>query len=281
MTSHKFSHGVIYYGDCLDLMQAIPDGSVDMILADLPYGTTDCKWDSIIPLDVLWNEYKRISKETATIALTAQQPFTSILVCSNMKEFRHRWVWEKDKGANFQCIKYQPYKRTEDIVIFQKYGYLKPWNDGGTIKGIYNPQMRIGAGNSRKKAMGKWTPKSKNMLQINDRKSFKGTHSMNTNDSSKQRYPIDIIYFPVPWLKNRIHPTQKPVKLFEYLIRTYTNKGDLILDNVIGSGTTAIAAYNTGRKFIGMEKDEEIYSMAVNRIDNETRQLKLFENLAN
>ncbi len=253
---HEFNHGTIYQGDCLDLMKAIPDGSVDMVLADLPYGTTACHWDSVIPFEPLWEAYKRIAKERAAIVLTASQPFTSALVMSNIKMFRYCWVYSKTKATNYLQANNQPMKYHEDICVF------------GFKKTIYNAQ--IVSGKPYKKIHSK-----NNKDDCVYRKDTRNIGDVFINEGYRQ--PSSIIS-PIanPSGINQNHSTEKPVKLFEYLIRTYTNKGDTILDNVIGSGTTGVACYNTGRRFIGIEKDAEIYNMAVRRIDSETRQLKLF-----
>ncbi len=273
---HEFDHGTIYQGDCLEVMKGIPDNSVDLILADLPYGTTDCKWDSIIPLQPLWEQYKRILQIRGVVVLTGIQPFTSMLIMSNIKNYRHKWVWEKDKCANFQLVKSQPQKHTEDVCVFSFVGFQKAWNDKQKIKSTYNPQMRDGHGGRPNKRLGTWKNKGNFIKQLNNRNAYRSNHHFYVNDSSQQRYPTDIIYFPVPLKNNRIHPTQKPVALFEYLIRTYSNEGDMILDNVIGSGTTAVAAYQIGRTWIGIEKDADNYKMAIERINRDTAQRLLF-----
>ena len=226
----------IYNEDCLEGMKRIPDKSVDMILCDLPYGTTACKWDTIIPLEPLWEQYERVIKDNGAIALTASQPFTSVLVSSNYKKFRYEWIWEKNQGVNFLLAKKQPLKVHENILIFYK---KMP---------IYNPQMEIGnpyisgKGNS-----GEVTNKVKKIQTKN-----KGTRYPKTVQKIKREFGL--------------HPTQKPVALFEYLIKTYTNEGETVLDNCMGSGTTAIACIKTNRNFIGLEMDEGYYNIANNRI---------------
>jgi site-specific DNA-methyltransferase (adenine-specific) len=210
----------VMQGDCLELMKDIPDGSVDMILADLPYGTTACKWDTIIPFEPLWEQYKRIIKDNGAIVLTASQPFTSALVMSNIKMFKYCWVWNKAKAANYVNAKKQPLKIHEDIAVFCK---------GNN----YNPQKTIGK--FRKK--GGYTVNREVAVAQNPTVSFNDTY-----------YPKSILDFSVAGNKDStLHPTQKPVALFEYLIKTYTNEGDLVLDNCAGSGTTGVACKNLNR----------------------------------
>ena len=251
----------ILNGNSLELLKTIESESIDLILTDPPYNTTDCKWDKQ-PID--WNilkaEFMRIIKPTGTICISVQNPFGFMVGGLFAEFYRHRWVWEKDRGANFQCIKAQPLRISEDVLIFNKVGYKISWNNNGKPKGIYNPQMLNGKGSSREKTMFIENKKSDNMLEMLNRKSDKNKITKNTNDTSKQRYPKEIIYFPVPY-KDRTHPTQKPIALFEYLIKTYTNEGMLVLDCFGGSGTTAIACLNTNRQFIVMEKEQEYYDI--------------------
>lgn len=262
----------VFNGDCLEVMKSIPNESVDLILTDPPYNTTDCKWDKQ-PID--WNilkaEFMRIIKPTGTICISVQNPFGFLIGGLFSEIYRHKWVWEKDRGANFQCLKAQPLRITEDILVFSKSGYLRPWNDKGSIKSIYNPQFLSGKGSSREKTMNIDKPKSQNMLEINNRKSERGIVSKNTNDTSKQRYPKEIIYFPVPY-KDRKHPTQKPIELFQYLIKTYTNEGMTVLDCFSGSGTTAIACLNTNRNYILIEKEKKYFDIINERIAKHTQQ---------
>ena len=227
-------------GDCLELMKDIPDKSVDMILCDLPYGTTRNKWDSIIPLDKLWNEYERIIKDNGAIVLFSQMPFTAELTHSNLKLFKYEWIWEKDNGTGFLNAKKMPLKIHENILVFYK---KLP---------TYNPQMRTG---------------------FKPYKCKQGRHSTNygayeqghITESNGERYPIDIIEFKKD---SGLHPTQKPVALLEYLIKTYTNENDLVLDNCMGSGSTGVACINTNRNFIGIELDENYFKIAKERINN-------------
>ncbi len=226
----------IYNEDCLEGMKRIPDKSVDMILCDLPYGTTACKWDTIIPLEPLWEQYKRVIKDNGAIVLTASQPFTSVLVNSNLKDFRYEWIWEKNQGVNFLLAKKQPLKVHENILLF----YKKQPN--------YNPQMEKGKPYvSGKGDSGEVTNKTKKIQTKN-----KGTRYPKTVQKIKREFGL--------------HPTQKPVALFEYLIKTYTNEGETVLDNCMGSGTTAVACINTNRNYIGFELDEGYYDIANERI---------------
>ena len=238
-------------GDCLEVMKNIPDKSIDMILCDLPYGTTACKWDTIIPFEPLWEQYKRIIKDNGAIVLTASQPFTSALVMSNPKWFRYEWVWNKKQSGSFLLAKYQPLKITESICVFSK------------EKTNYFPQMRTGR--LRKKGGSK----SKSELYSNLGSEVK------YND---QYFPVNLVEFSMANKSNRLHPTQKPVALFEYLIRTYTNEGDLVLDNCAGSFTTAIAAENTKRNWICMEQLEEYCEIGKKRINENRVRLGILDN---
>ena len=235
-------HGRFYLGDCLEVMKEIPDGVIDMILCDLPYGTTACKWDSIIPLDLLWKEYNRIAKPNSAIVLTCLPPFTYVLALSNIKRFKHEWVWNKVKPGAFAIAKYRPLRQHEDVLVFS--------NGKINYKPIMVPQ---------KQRKGKIYASS-------------DSASVKYNDGEErtydEKYPKTIIEFSNADNKNKLHPTQKPVALFEYLIKTYTNEGELVLDNCAGSGTTAIAAENTNRKWVCIEQLEEYYSKAIDRIKN-------------
>lgn len=230
-------------GDCLEKMANIPDGSIDMILCDLPYGTTACSWDIVIPFAPLWDHYRRVIKPNGAIVLTASQPFTSALVMSNPKWFRYCWVWEKQGGTGFLDANRKPLKCHEDIAVF--YG-KQP---------TYNPQ--------------KWEGKPNHSSKTKIRKStsvYAGDSGRVETDQSGMKFPRSVIQFDKHSASARLHPTQKPVELFEYLIRTYTNSGEIVLDNCIGSGTTAVACLNTGRKCIGIEKDAEYFAIAQARV---------------
>ena len=239
-------------GDCLELMKDIPDGSVDMILADLPYGTTACKWDTIIPFEPLWEQYERVIKDNGAIVLTASQPFTSALVMSNPKYFRHSWVWNKRYSANYPQAKNQPMKIHEDVVVFSK------------KRASYTPIMT-----KRDIPIKKGANKGAEVFHRGlDRKDYIGK-------VYDEKYPESIIFFPTRQEGKNIHPTQKPLALFEYLIKTYTNEGETVLDNCMGSGTTAIACLNTDRQYIGFELDKDYYNIAQDRIKNHEQQLTL------
>ena len=255
--THEFDHGVLYHGDCLDIMPNLPEKSVDMILADLPYGVTECKWDSIIPFDTLWNEYKRIIKNNGVLVFTAQQPFTTDLINSNRKWFRYTWVWNKRCVRNFANAQKMPLKNHEDIVVF----YEK--------MPTYNPQMTY-----IKHTHGLFgTIKPDSDKSENYGETIR--HGHNDRVGGFPRTIIDMRAIINLDKESVGHPTQKPTSLFEYLVLTYTNPGEAVLDNVIGSGTTAIAAYRTGRRWIGIEKDPDIYQMCLERIQKDTQQLKL------
>jgi site-specific DNA-methyltransferase (adenine-specific) len=232
----------ILLGDCLELMKDIPNGSIDMILCDLPYGTTACKWDSIIPFNKLWEQYERIIKPNGAIVLTASQPFTSALIMSNPKLYRYNWVWHKTRPSNFPLAKKQPMKYHEDVCVF------------GVKSPLYYPQM-VKADKVRKKG------KNDGYRGFN-----KGLEKPEYLDKEyTDFYPSSIQTFA---LHNGglLHPTQKPTELFEYLIKTYTNEGDLVLDNCAGSGTAAIACLSTNRQFIVMEKEQEYYDIILKRV---------------
>lgn len=232
----------IYNEDCLEGMKRIPDKSIDMILCDLPYGTTQNKWDSIIPLDKLWEQYNRIIKDNGAVILTAQTPFDKILGSSNLKMLKYEWVWIKNRGTGHLNAKKMPMKAHENILVFYK---KLP---------TYNPQMRKGEAYIRKDC---------NKQDLNKGNYGKQVDKI-TTVSNGGRYPLDYLEFPI--VERTIHPTQKPIELFEYLIRTYTNEGDTVLDNCMGSGTTAIACMNTNRNYIGFELEEEYYNKALERI---------------
>jgi len=249
-------------GDCLEKMKDIPDGSIDMILCDLPYGTTACKWDTIIPFEPLWEQYKRIIKDNGAIVLTASQPFTSALVMSNPKMFKYCWTWKKSTSSNFLQSNYQPRKIHEDILIFSK-GKASFTKNGGKMN--YFPQMWGEAKNTNTNTTAGKSLKSWNGRMRDD------YNIVSKNDTGK-RFPESIIEFKTD--KDKLHPTQKPVALFEYLIKTYTNEGDLVLDNCAGSGTTGVACKNTNRNYILIEKEPE-YIDIINKRLNTLNQYKL------
>lgn len=234
----------VYLGDCLELMKEIDDKSIDMVLCDLPYGTTACHWDTIIPFEPLWKQYKRIIKDNGAIVLTASQPFTSALVMSNIKMFKYCWVWDKVLHSNPLIAKKQPLNSIEDIVVFYK------------NQCVYNPQMQDG---------DKTLIRSGNSVHLSETKGDI-RHTISKNISGK-RYPKRIITIPNT-NRDGLHPTQKPVPLFEYFIKTYTNEGDLVLDNCAGSFTTAIACLNTKRDYICMEQEPKYFEIGKKRIED-------------
>ena len=252
----QIGNGEFLKGDCLELMKNIPDGSVDMILCDLPYGTTACAWDSIIPFEPLWEQYKRIIKPNNAIVLTAAQPFTSVLVASNIEWFKYEWIWCKNRPTNFAHAKNKPMKKHENVLVF---------SGGTTVHASQSPNRMpyFPQGLEQietKKVIKKKTEKTDAFFS--DRPSHKEF------ERNQKGYPHSLLEYPTDQLG--IHPTAKPVALFEYLIRTYTNEGETVLDNTAGSGTTAIAAINTNRKWICMERDETYYEKATERVKNHT-----------
>ena len=240
----------LYNEDCLIKMNDIPDKSVDMILCDLPYGTTHNKWDSVIDLQKLWVQYGRIITDTGAILLFAQTPFDKVLGCSNLPLLHYEWIWEKGKASGFLNAKKFPLKAHENILVFYKHSH------------VYNPQMTKGS------------PYNRGMVKAeNGHGSYSNFKAAVRKNESGYRLPRDVIQFKTAEAEGKtVHPTQKPVALMEYLIKTYTNEGETILDNCMGSGTTGVACVNTGRKFIGMEwnpeegKHDIYFNIAVKRI---------------
>lgn len=241
----KNSNYELWQGDCLKLMDNIPDKSVDMILTDLPYGTTQCKWDSIIPFEPLWQQYNRIIKDNGAIVLFGTEPFSSHLRLSNLKNYKYDWIWDKVKGTGFLNAKKQPMCNHELISVFYK------------KQCIYNPQKT--QGHIKKKSY------RRKELQTDVYGEMKNDYTY----ESTERYPRSIQVFSTDTQNSSLHPTQKPVALCEYMIKTYTNPGDIVLDSCAGSGTTGVAAKNLGRKFIGIELDEKYFEIAKNRIIKE------------
>ena len=230
----------LLHGDCLELMRDIPDKSIDMILCDLPYGTTACKWDVVIPFEPLWAQYKRVIKDRGAVVLFGSQPFTSALVMSNVREFSHSWVWNKRFAANYPLAKKQPMKVHEDVIVFG---------------GKYFPIMI-----EREKPIKKGANKGASVFNKGlENKSYLGK-------IYTEKYPESIINFPTRGEKSYA-PTQKPVALLEYLIKTYTLGGETVLDNCMGSGSTGVACVNTNRQFIGIEKDDKYFEIAKQRIE--------------
>lgn len=243
-------NGRFYNEDCFNAMREIPDGVIDMVLCDLPYGTTKCKWDAVLPFKELWAEYWRVCKPNAAIVLTASQPFTSALIISQINYFKYEWIWEKDKPSNFALANKQPMKYHENICIFSK------------IQPIYNKQMQTREGDGKKR----YKYAVDNTNRVSEHSDIKEKTIKFYDPDAKN--PSSVQYFNTGRRQDIIHPTQKPVALFEYLIKTYTNEGELVLDNTAGSGTTAIAAINTNRKWVCIEKEKEYYDKALDRIIN-------------
>lgn len=231
-------------GDCLLLMDNIPNKSIDMVLCDLPYGTTQNKWDSIIPLEKLWEKYRRVIKDDGVIVLFAQTPFDKVLGCSNLKMLRYEWIWEKTSATGHLNAKKMPMKAHENILVFYK---KLP---------TYNPQKTTG----HKRKVSKAEHKINCVKTTNY-----GEHGLTTYDST-ERYPRSVQVFKTDKQKEALHPTQKPVSLLEYLIKTYTNEGETVLDNCMGSCSTGIACINTNRNFIGIELDDTYFEICKNRV---------------
>lgn len=224
----------VFEGDCLEIMKQLPDKSIDMVLCDLPYGTTQNKWDSVIPLGELWQQYRRIVKDDGAIVLTSQGMFTAELMVSNPKMFRYKWIWEKSKSTNFLNAKKQPLRKHEDVCVFYR---RQP---------VYHPQMIDGE------------PYDKGIRKNQMSGSYGDFQPVHVHNDGK-RYPTDIIYFKTAESEGKVfHPTQKPVELGRYFVRTYTNPGDIVLDNTSGSGSFLVAALLEGRNFIGIEKNENV-----------------------
>ena len=233
----------LYQGDCIELMKDIPDGSVDLVLTDPPYGTTACKWDSVIPFEPMWEQLNRIIKPNGAICLFGSEPFSSALRMSNIKNFKYDWIWDKRIPSGMSYARFQPMRQTENISVFC---------NGKTV---YNPQM-VKRDKPIKKGGNKYSP-SAPIQACKEGKDFKKTY--------EYKNPINLIVFD-KIRKGSLHPTQKPVPLLEYLIRTYTNEGETVLDFTMGSGSTGVACVNTNRNFIGIELDEDYFKIAENRI---------------
>jgi site-specific DNA-methyltransferase (adenine-specific) len=250
----------LYHNDCLEQMKSIPDDSVDLILCDLPYGTTKCKWDTIINLEQLWTHYRRILKKPhGVIALFAQQPFTTQLISGNYNWFKYNLIWKKNKTTQYLLANYRPMKCTEDICVFSPGGAAAASRQKGNM--TYNPQglveVNIDKKNSQKR-IGK---------MLNQIHHLGKNNKLISNSEYKQKYtnyPTEILEFDIE--NDTVHETQKPVKLIEYLIKTYSNEGQTVLDNTMGSGTTGIACILTKRKFIGIELEKKYYDLALSRI---------------
>ena len=240
-------------GDCLELMKEIPDKSIDMILCDLPYGTTACKWDSVIPFEPLWEQYNRVIKNNGAIVLFGAEPFSTELRHSNLQMFKYDWIWIKNNAVGFVNAKLKPMNKHEIISVFSK----GKTSNGNINNMVYFPQgllpysKEVRSGNKKGKDNTYWRPSMKSS-------NGGGYIQQYTN------YPTTVLYFDK--VQKAVHPTQKPVELLEYLIKTYTNEGDTVLDNCMGSGSTGVACMNTGRNFIGIEKDEKYFNIAKERL---------------
>lgn len=234
----------LYNGDCLELMPQIPDKSVDCIISDLPFGSTSCSWDVVIPFEPLWEQYDRIVKPKGNVILFGAGLFAYKLALSNEKKFRYELIWKKSKCGSPFTAKYMPMKKHENILVF------------GESASYYEPQMEEGTPYHRN-----WTPNKVNNMKY-------GISGVST-DNNGTRYPTTILDFPQKWRRqDQLHPTQKPVELMEWLVKSYCPEGGVVLDNCMGSGSTGVACVNTGRKFIGIEKDEKYFNMTRNRIQN-------------
>jgi DNA modification methylase len=241
----KIGNCDLYLGDCLDVLPQLPDQSIHCVIADLPYGTTYAAWDSVIPLDKLWEQYKRLIIGNGALVFTASQPFTTILIQSNLEWFKYCWVWDKENPTNFANAKKQPLKQHEDVVVFSK------------GQSPYYPIR---------------TPGKVNHKQGKSKKNVSETRLISeraADDLSGLKYPKTILHFPKHSSQCGLHPTQKPVSLIRYLVETYTQTGEVVLDNVMGSGTCGISTLQTGRKFIGIEKDTQYFATAYKRIEEE------------
>lgn len=236
----------LMHGDCLGRLKGLPDNSVDLVLCDPPYGTTACKWDSIIPLDAMWLLLRQIIKPNGAIVLTASQPFTTVLVGSNLEDFKYDLVWHKTNPKGHLNAKFMPLRAHEDVLVFVQTG-----------KPTYNPQKSTG--HYRKVAKNRYN-------KAGDGSQAYGAENRDTIYDSTERYPTSVSTFSNGKQVGKVHPAQKPVELMEYLALTYSNEGDTILDFTMGSGTTGVAAVNTGRKFIGIELDPTYYGIACGRI---------------
>ena len=242
-------------GDCLEKMKDIPDGSIDMVLTDPPYGTTACKWDSIIPLEPMWEQLKRVIKPKGAIVMTATQPFTTTLIASNMKMFKHEIIWFKNVPTGMAQASYAPMKYHESVLVFCK----------GKV-GVFNKQMQEREGVGKDCYRYEHYCGDSNHVKMNKVKKHYDVNLVN---------PSSVVLFnTVPNRAGKVHPTQKPVALFEYLIKTYTNEGDTVMDNCMGSGTTGVACINTNRNFIGIELDQGYFDIACKRIEEAQRQVR-------
>ena len=258
----KFPINIIIHGDCLDVMPDLPDGCVDLILADVPYGTTACKWDSIIPLEPMWEQLKRIIKTNGAIVMTASQPFTTILISSNMKMFKYCWYWKKSKPNGWQHSKNRPMTAIEECCVFSPapMGHKSLLGDS---RMRYNPQGISSVGDKKVTAVAHGAMMGARPNQVGiEYEAFTG-------------FPHNVLEYPNIVGKKAIHPTQKPVAIMEYLIKTYTNEDELVLDFTCGSGTTCVAAKRLGRKYIGIEISKKYCELSRNRLKQTSRETNL------
>jgi DNA modification methylase len=244
----------LFNGDCLEIMPTLQSQSVDLIIADLPYGTTECSWDSIIPFEPMWQCINHVARPDTAILLFAQAPFDKVLACSNLKDFRHEWIWEKPNATGFFNAKKMPMKAHENILVFYK------------SLPTYNPQKTMGHKRASARKVG--TQRQSECY---------GKDIKITEYDSTERYPRSVIKFSSDKQISNYHPTQKPLALIEYFVRTYSNPNDTVLDFCMGSGTTGVAAQRLGRNFVGIEKEQKYFETAKNRIENDVFNIDLFE----
>jgi len=245
----------LHHGDCFDVMPGITDNSVDMILADLPYGTTACAWDAVLPFKAMWTQFRRVIRGNGAIVLTATQPFTTALIASNYEWFKYCWIWKKSKASNFPHAPNMPLKIAEDVVVFSR-GSIGHISQAAERRMPYFPQgTRDGTTVIKRK---------KNASELKYHRESQSQHTAIGYQYKRENYPTTLL--DIGSESKTVHPTQKPVALMEYLIRTYTNPGDVVLDNCMGSGTTGVAARQSGRRFIGIERDEKYFAIASDRL---------------
>ena len=244
-------------GDCLEVMKGIPDGSIDAIITDPPYGTTACKWDSVIDFELMWEQLNRIIKPNGAIVLFGNEPFSSTLRVSNIKNYKYDWVWDKKKPTGMLNAKRQPLRRVENVMVFYK------------KQCTYNPQKIMNPNGSEKRSLYAYSRENEGGETTGKIK--KG--GVSSNYEADKLLPVNVQVFKKP--NKPKHPTQKPIKLMEYLIKTYTNENETVLDFTMGSGTTGVAAKNLNRNFIGIEQDENYFNIATDRISKEEKQLKI------
>jgi site-specific DNA-methyltransferase (adenine-specific) len=260
MNMEQFGNIKLYKGDCMEVMKDIPDKSIDAIICDLPYGITACKWDNVIPFEPLWEQYERIIKPNGAIVLFCSQPFTTVLINSNFKLFKYCWYWKKNKPNGWQHSKNRPMTAIEEICVFSKapMGHISLLGDK---RMRYNPQGIVSVGN---RTISK---------SIHGRTMGARPNQVGKEYEAFTGFPHNVLEYPNIFGSKAIHPTQKPVPLLEYLIKTYTNEGDIVLDNTMGSGSTGVACLNTNRKFIGIELDEIYFNIAKERIKQNQQEL--------